>query len=50
MSVFKKALEYLTGKQKEKELQEQLKKKEQELAQVNEQLVETELVEQDVEN
>lgn len=43
MSVFKKALEYLTGKQKEKELQEQLKKKEQELAQVNEQLVETEL-------
>ena len=43
MSIFSKALELLKGKQKEKELQEQLKKKEQELAQVNEQLVETEL-------
>lgn len=42
-SIFAKALEYLTGKQKEKELQEQLKKKEEELAQVNEQLVDTEL-------
>lgn len=50
MSIFKKAIEALTGKQKEKELQEQLKKKEEEfrqtckqLEQLNEQLIETEL-------
>lgn len=40
MSIFKKALEYLTGK---KELQEQLKKKKEELKQLNDQLVDTQI-------